>query len=87
MGQGTKTGQEQGTSIVPGQGQPGTGPGQLNQEPQHQSEHGLQPIPLPVNEKGEHCEPVEQAEQNKTPRAPDDTPAAEQQKDSDERGF
>ena len=73
MEQGTETGQEQGTqtSINPGQGQPGTGPGQLGQEPQHQSQHGLQPIPNPQDGKGEHCETVSQSEQNKTPRDPD----------------
>jgi len=70
MGQATQPGQTQEKEIptFPGQGQPGTGPGQLGQEPQHQSEHGLQPIPKPENENGEHCEPVGQSEQNKTPR-------------------
>jgi len=60
---------QQGTqpSTFPQQGKPGTGPGQLGQEPQQQSEHGLQPIPQPENENGEHCEPVEQANQNKRP--------------------
>jgi len=88
MGQGTKTGQEQGkeTSIVPGQGQPGTGPGQLGQEPQHQSERGLQPIPNRKEDNERHSDPVEQAEQNKKSKGPDDTAAAEQA-GSNERGF
>lgn len=70
MGPGTETRKEQEpqTTTFPGQGEPGTGPGQLNQEPQHQSEHGLQPIPLPENADGEICVPVEQAEQNKKPK-------------------
>ena len=47
MGQGTQTEQNKGnqTGVTPEQGTPGTGPGQLGQEPQHQSEKGLQPIP------------------------------------------
>lgn len=54
MGQGTQK------TTFPEQGQPGTGPGQKGQEPQHQSEHGLQPIKdLPAN-----CEENNQARQN-----------------------
>ena len=46
MGPGTEKKQEQNTTTTfPDQGEPGTGPGQLDQEPQHQSTHGLQPIP------------------------------------------
>ena len=69
MGPGTKTEQEQETTdtTFPGQGQPGTGPGQLDQEPQHQSEHGLQPIPNRKEDNEPHSDPVEQAEQNKKP--------------------
>jgi hypothetical protein len=69
MGQGTKTGQEQEKSdgTFPGQGQRGTGPGQLGQEPQHQSERGLQPIPNRKEDNEKHSDPVEQSEQNKKP--------------------
>ena len=75
---GTQTGQGQGkeTSINPGQGQPGTGPGQLNQEPQHQSERGLQPIPNRKDDNEKHSDPVEQSEQNKKPGNPDGSSAA-----------
>ena len=38
-------GQEDKPSTFPDQGKRGTGPGQQGQEPQHQSEKGLQPIP------------------------------------------
>lgn len=67
MGPGTKKEQEQETPTFPEQGKPGTGPGQLNQEPQHQSEKGLQPIPNRKEGDEKHSDPVEQAEQNKTP--------------------
>lgn len=69
MGPGTETHQEKETptGTFPGQGQPGTGPGQLNQEPQHQSERGLQPIPNRKEPNEKHSDPVEQSEQNKTP--------------------
>ncbi len=83
MGQGTQTEKEKEqeqeqkteTSTFPGQGQPGKGPGQLNQEPQHQSEHGLQPIPNRKEDNEKQSDPVEQSEQNKRPRVPDDTGA------------
>lgn len=64
---GTGTQKEQETPTFPEQGQPGTGPGQLNQEPQHQSEKGLQPIPNRKEDNEKHSDPVEQAEQNKKP--------------------
>ncbi|HMT07960.1 MAG TPA: hypothetical protein PKA82_08145 [Pyrinomonadaceae bacterium] len=56
---------EESTPTFPDQGKPGTGPGQLDQEPQHQSEKGLQPIPNRKEPHEPESEPVEQAEQNK----------------------
>jgi hypothetical protein len=69
MGQETDTEQqhESPSTTIAGQGQPGTGPGQLDQEPQHQSERGLQPIPGRKEDNEKESDAVEQAEQNKSP--------------------
>lgn len=73
MGQGTQAEQDKGkpTGTSPEQGKPGTGPGQLGQEPQHQSEKGLQPIPDRKEDNEKDSDLVNQAEQNKNPTDPD----------------
>lgn len=60
-----KPDQETTTPTFPDQGKPGTGPGQTDQEPQHQSERGMQPIPDRKEPNEPESEPVDQAEQNK----------------------
>jgi len=73
MEPGTQTEKERDTpeTTIAGQGQPGTGPGQLDQEPQHQSEKGLQPIADRKEPNEKESDPVNQAEQNKTPQEKD----------------
>lgn len=65
MGPGAKT-EEETTPTFPDQGKPGTGPGQLGQEPQHQAEKGMQPIPGRKEDNEPESDPVEQSNQNRS---------------------
>lgn len=65
MGPGTQA-EEETTPTFPNQGEPGTGPGQLDQEPQHQAEKGMQPIPGRKEDNEPESDPVDQANQNKS---------------------
>ena len=80
MGQGTTS------STFPDQGKPGTGPGQQGQEPQHQAEHGMQPILDRKEDNEKESDPVNQAEQNKTPNDPDQSGAPQPEKDPQRSG-
>ena len=65
MEPGTQKQETEQTPTFPGQGEPGTDPGQQDQPSQQQSEEGLQPIPVAEKYDGDACIPEEQAEQNK----------------------